>query len=251
MMEIGAQLFTVRQHCQTLDDFALTLRKVADIGYRTVQVSGTCAFDAAWLRDQLAQNGLRCVVTHTPAPRLQQETAQVCAEHHVFGCERIGLGWYAFDKEKDGQDYAAFLRTYRPVAEAIREGGRRFAYHNHDQEFKREGGQLILEKLAEDFPPELLDFIPDTFWIQAGGGDPAAWIERLRGRVTCIHLKDYAYGRQFAAIGEGNLNWPRIFAAAETAGTRFMLVEQDNCYGEDPFACLRRSYAFLKSQGFE
>ena len=98
--------------------------------------------------------------------------------------------------------------------------------------------------------PALLGFVPDTFWIQAGGGDPAAWIERLSGRVTCIHLKDYAYGRNFAPIGEGNLNWPRIFAAAEKAGTRYMLVEQDNCYGEDPFECLKRSYAFLKSQGF-
>lgn len=48
-MNIGAQLYTVREFCKTLDDFALTLKKVADIGYRTVQVSGTCAFDPAWL----------------------------------------------------------------------------------------------------------------------------------------------------------------------------------------------------------
>lgn len=250
MMEIGAQLFTLREHCKTLDDFALTLRRVADMGYRNVQVSGTCAFDAAWLKEQLDLNGLRCVVTHTPAPRLTGETEAVCREHHVFGCEHIGLGWYAFDKEKDGQDYDCFLRTYRPVAETIRAGGRQFVYHNHDQEFKKVEGKLILEKLAEDFEPSLLGFVPDTFWIQAGGGDPAAWIERLSGRVTCIHLKDYAYGRTFAPIGEGNLNWPRIFAAAEKAGTRYMLVEQDNCYGEDPFECLKRSYDYLRSEGF-
>ena len=46
-MELGAQLYTVRAFTQTLADFAETLKKVADIGYRTVQVSGTCAFDAA------------------------------------------------------------------------------------------------------------------------------------------------------------------------------------------------------------
>ena len=60
-MQIGAQLYTVRNHCQNLDDFALTLRKVADIGYRTVQVSGTCAFEAGWLKDQLEQNGYKVV----------------------------------------------------------------------------------------------------------------------------------------------------------------------------------------------
>ena len=76
-MQIGAQLYTVRHHCQNLDDFALTLRKVADIGYRTVQVSGTCAFDARWLKEQLDQNGLQCVLTHTSADRLTGDTAQV------------------------------------------------------------------------------------------------------------------------------------------------------------------------------
>jgi hypothetical protein len=40
-MEIGAQFYTVRQQCQNLEDFALSLKKVADIGYRTVQISGT------------------------------------------------------------------------------------------------------------------------------------------------------------------------------------------------------------------
>jgi len=52
-------------------------------------------------------------------------------------------------------------------------------------------------------------------------------------------------------IGEGNLNWERIFAAAEKAGTKYMFVEQDKCNGEDPFDCLRRSYEFLSSKGFK
>lgn len=35
-MEIGAQLYTVREFCQTTEGFAETLKKVAQIGYRTV-----------------------------------------------------------------------------------------------------------------------------------------------------------------------------------------------------------------------
>ena len=52
-MEIGAQLYTVRDFCKTPEDFAETLKKVADIGYRTVQVSGTCAYEPEWLAEQL------------------------------------------------------------------------------------------------------------------------------------------------------------------------------------------------------
>lgn len=54
-----------------------------------------------------------------------------------------------------------------------------------------------------------------------------------------------------AVVGEGNINFDRIFKEAEAAGTEYMLVEQDDCNGEDPFECLRRSYNNLKAWGFE
>ena len=246
-MQIGAQFYTVRNQCQTLDDFALTLRKVADIGYKTVQISGTCPYDAQWLKAQLAANDLQCVLTHIPVPRLVGETQQVIADHHVFGCENIGLGWYAFNET---DTYEAFMATYPQVARAIRDGGKYFMYHNHDQEFKKVGGKLILEKLAEEIPADVMGFTLDTFWIQAGGGDPAQWVKNLAGRVPVIHLKDYAYGRKMAVVGEGNINFDRVFSAAEESGTKYMLVEQDDCNGEDPIECLRRSYEYLKACGF-
>ena len=251
-MQIGAQFYTVREQCRNLDDLALMLRKVADIGYKTVQISGTCPYEADWLREQLDRNGLQCVLTHIPVPRLTGETQQVIAEHRVFGCPRIGLGWYAFDESKEDADYAHFMKTFVPVAEEIRKGGLYFMYHNHDQEFKRlPQGKIVLEQLAEDIPAELMGFTLDTFWIQAGGGDPAQWVERLSGRIPCIHLKDYAYGRKMEVVGEGNINFDRVFEKAEKGGTEFMLVEQDDCNGEDPVECLRRSYLYLKACGFE
>ena len=223
---------------------------MADIGYKTVQISGTCPYDAMWLKEQLDMNGLNCVLTHIPVPRLTGELEQVIADHHTFGCENIGLGWYAFNET---DTYEAFMATYPAIARQIREGGRYFMYHNHDQEFKRtpDGKQIILERLAEVIPAEDMGFTLDTFWIQAGGGDPARWIERLAGRVPVIHLKDFAYGRKMAVVGEGNINFDRVFEKAETAGTKFLLVEQDDCNGEDPIECFRRSYRYLTSCGFE
>ncbi len=249
-MQIGAQFYTVRNECQTLEDFALTLRRVADIGYQTVQISGTCPYEADWLKEQLDKNGLQCVLTHIPVPRLTGETEKVIADHHVFGCEHIGLGWYPFNEEKENETYAHFMKTFPPVAKAIREGGRYFMYHNHDQEFRRIGGETVLERLAREIPAEIMGFTLDTFWVQAGGADPAQWLEKFAGRVPVIHLKDYAYGRKMAVVGEGNINFDRVFEKAEAAGTKFMLVEQDDCNGEDPIDCLRRSYEYLKACGF-
>jgi len=248
-MFIGAQMYTVREFTKNLDDFALTLQKIADIGYKYVQVSGTCAFEAEWLREQLARTGLQCVLTHTPGPRIVDETEKVCAEHAIFGCDHIGLGWYAFDESKPETNYENFIRTYLPAAERMKANGKYFMYHNHDQEFRKLDGKLLMDKMAEDMPKDLMGFTLDTFWVQAGGGDPAQWIEKLAGRVPVIHLKDFSYGRKMAVIGEGNINFSRVFEKAESAGTKFMLVEQDDCNGEDPFDCLKRSYDYLHSCG--
>jgi hypothetical protein len=137
------------------------------------------------------------------------------------------------------------------LAKAIRENGLYFMYHNHDQEFKRLQGKTVLRKMAEDFTPEELGFVLDTFWIQAGGANPVEYIREFAGRVPCIHLKDYAVGRKMAPIGEGNINFEAVVAACEYAGAEYLLVEQDDCNGEDPFDCMKRSYDYLKSLGLE
>lgn len=257
-MEIGVQFFTLREFCKDLQGLSESLKKVADIGYKNVQLSGTCDFEGEWMAEELKKSGLRCVVTHTPREQLLGDLNKVVANHNAFNCENIGLGYYKFGREDDS-DYKEFFETYKPVAEGIKARGSVFNYHCHNSEFKRlSDGKLVIEHIMEDFPADELRLIPDTFWIQAGGADPAACLKKLAGRIPNIHLKDYRFrpwmetkfSNYFAPIGEGNINFERVFAAAEEAGTEYMLVEQDNCYGEDPFECLKRSYDYLTAQGF-
>ena len=221
---------------------------MADIGYRYVQISGTCAYEPQWLKEQLDKNGLQCVLTHIPGNRLVEDPVQVAKDHDVFGCEYVGLGAYFFNEEK-GENMQVFLDDYRPVAKILKANGKTFMYHNHAHEFDRKDGRLLLDQIIEAIPE--LGITLDTYWVQVGGGDPAQWIERLSGRVPCIHLKDCAYKQKMAVLGEGNINFDRVFQMAEAAGTKYMLVEQDDCNGEDPFDCLKRSYAYLKARGFE
>ena len=249
-MKIGAQFYTLRDFCKTPEALAESLQKVADIGYQTVQISGTCPYEPAWLKAQLDKTGQECVITHTPADRIAETPAVVAAEHAAFGCSYVGLGYYSFSAE-NGHSLDHFCSTYGPAAKVLRENGAYFMYHNHAHEFQKVDGQLILEQLCQRIPAEDMGITLDTYWVQVGGGDPAQWLERLSGRIPCIHLKDYAYGQKMAVVGEGNLNFDRIFEKAEAGGTRYMLVEQDDCNGEDPFDCLRRSYQYLRAHGFE
>lgn len=255
-MQLGAQLYTVREYTKTLEDFAETLKKVADIGYKTVQVSGTCAFDAGWLNEQLKTNGLECVITHTPPARISGETDAVIEEHKRFGCRYIGIGMAPGGME----GYAEFVKTFKPVAKQIAESGCLLMYHNHNIEFTRTGfdREIYLERLISDFTAGELGITLDTYWVQAGGGDPALWLRKLRGRVPCVHLKDMSFtlgdgmkGMRMAPIYEGNMNFDAILEAAEDAGAEYLLIEQDDCYGEDPFECLATSYRNLTAIGLK
>ena len=58
-------------------------------------------------------------------------------------------------------------------------------------------------------------------------------------------------GVRMAAIGEGNMNYAEIIKACDDADVLYGFVEQDNCYGEDPFDCLKRSYDYFKAQGLD
>ena len=158
---------------------------------------------------------------------------------------------YKFDETPE--DYQVFLDKFTPVAKALKENGKYFLAHNHDYEFAKIGGKRIIEKICEDFAPDTLGITFDVYWALLAGADPVEWLEILSGRVPCIHIKDRSVvdrkGRM-AVIGEGNMNYDKILAAAEKAGTEYVLVEQDYCYDEDPFDCIKRSYDYLRSCGF-
>ena len=250
-MEIGLQYYTIRDFCKDLESFDESLKRTADIGYKYIQVSGTCDYEPSWLKEKLDAYGLKCVLTHIKPAKLMEDPVQVAKDHDVFGCDYVGLGGYW---PKEGEPFDNFEGDFRPVAEALKANGKYLMYHNHAHEFEKLGDKLRMDYLADTFDKDLLGFTLDTFWVQCGGGNPAEWIEKLSGRVPCIHLKDYApkgtWERKMMPVGEGNLNWEKIFAAAEAAGTKYMLVEQDDCNGEDPFDCAKRSFEYLKSCGF-
>lgn len=249
-MTLGAQLYTARDYCKNLEDFGETLKKIADIGYTTVQVSGVCEYTPEWLKEQLDKTGLKCVLTHSPVDKLKDQTEEVIRAHKLFDCPYIGLGYYRFHAESE-TEVEDFKNIVTPFAEAFKKAGKYFMYHNHAFEFKKFMGSTVWEHILEAVPADLMGITLDTYWVQVGGADPSWWIRRLAGRLPCIHLKDCGYKQSMQVVGEGNMNFEGILAAAEEAGTKYLLVEQDDCNGEDPLDCLKRSYNNLRAMGLQ
>ncbi|MBQ7365362.1 MAG: TIM barrel protein [Clostridia bacterium] len=251
-MILGAQLFTLRDHCRDLASLENTLARVAALGYTAVQLSAVCPYDPEWMRTTLQKYGLSAPITHFDFKKITQNKEETSAFHKGFGADYIGIGCSPFSFDEEG--FSALVTPLLAVGSYYRDEGQKLMYHNHNMEFSRHGDGLFFDKLVNAFPKDTLGITLDTYWVQAGGGDPAFWLKKLSGRVDCIHLKDMSYSLadraiRMAPVGSGNMNFEAILAAAESAGTKYAFVEQDNCYEEDPFVCLKKSYDYLASVG--
>ena len=258
-MKTGAQLYTIRAYTQTERDFARSMKKIADMGYTTVQVSAIGKeIRPERVREICDENGLKIVLTHSDVNRILNDTDRLIEEHNILGCDHIGLGAMP-DKYRTPEWIRYFVEDFKEPAKKIAAAGKRFMYHNHNFEFQKisipgyEKPVRIIEYLMDSFTPEELGFTLDTYWVQTAGGDVCRWIVKCKDRIPCVHLKDRGMVRReavMAPVMEGNMNFEAIMDALENSCCEYALVEQDTCQ-ESPFICLRKSYDNLKKLGYE
>jgi sugar phosphate isomerase/epimerase len=251
---LAAQLYTVRDFTQTPQNLAATLHKVRAMGYRAVQVSGIGPIAPAELKAILDGEGLIMCNTHIGYDRLWNDLAAVIEEHHLWNCRHVAIGSMPARYRQEGEaGYRRFAQEANAVGRKLYEAALTFSYHNHSFEFEHFGQRTGLDILFDETDPRYVQAEIDTYWVQHGGGDPAAWIRKMKGRMPVVHLKDMVIqsgAQAMAEIGEGNLNWPAILDACREAGVEWYAVEQDVCQ-RDPFESLAISFNNLKAMGLE
>ncbi len=77
--QVAAQLYTIRDHIKTPADIAASMKKVRDIGYTAVQVSGMGPIEESELMKILDGEGLDCCATHEPGDVIRQ-TPEIVVE---------------------------------------------------------------------------------------------------------------------------------------------------------------------------
>lgn len=242
---LGAQLYTVREYMKTREDFRATMKRIADIGYKYVQVSGAADAPADVIKTAAEETGLSVIITHSPASRILNDTERLIEEHLSYGAKAIGLGSMGYEHSADG--YKKFCEDFMPAAEKIKAAGLRFCYHNHRFEFEQYGGKTGLELILENSSDALM-LTFDTYWAQAGGCDPAKFIAEHGGRIFCTHLKDMTVINDAIAmteVGDGNMNFDGIIAASKAVGLKYHFVEQD-VVRINAFDSMKRSFDNLK-----
>lgn len=250
LSQVAAQLYTLREFCKTEGGLAETARQVREIGYEAVQVSGIGPIEPATVRTIMSDHGLAICATHESPDLIRHEPLRAVERLKTFGAVYTAFPYPSGVDFRDPAAIKAMVSDLESAGAVFRQNGCVLAYHNHAIEFCRLGEETVLDYIERATSPENLVFELDTYWVQFGGGDPAAWSGKCRGRLPALHLKDFGFGADnkpfFAELGSGNLDFRRIIPAAEASGCQWFIVEQDICPG-DPFESIRKSFEYLKT----
>ncbi|MBE6584035.1 MAG: sugar phosphate isomerase/epimerase [Ruminococcaceae bacterium] len=254
MMEFGLNLYSIRNLIKTEEAFLDTALKLKEMGYSFLQYSGG-PYDADRIARVSEKSGMPVVLTHVPTQRIVEDTEALMEEHARFGCKNIGLG--AMDRVLIPNKEALYAEIARLecAAQKMSEKGYKFFYHNHHFEFFKHGDVTVLDYMIENAPH--INFTLDTFWVQYGGASIADTVDKLKGRIECVHLKDYklfenkdalaGFEPRFAPVGDGTIDFKALIPKMQTAGVKYFLVEQDNAADlPDTLGQVERSIKYLK-----
>ncbi len=250
----GVQLYTVRSEMNK--DVAGTLQKVAAIGYKEVELAGYSegkfyGKTPAEFKKLLDDNGLRAVSGHVSTTVLKNSLDEMIEASVAIGQKFIVCPFTAPQERKNLDDFKILVELFSKTGEACKKSGAQFAYHNHAFEFDLVEGQMLFDYLLQNIPNDLMTMEMDIFWTVKAGQDPIAYFEKYPDRFALWHVKDMdkTEKKEFTEVGQGSIDFKKIFQNAGKAGMKHFFVEQDVCK-RSPLESIKMSFNYLKKMKY-
>ena len=258
---IGLQLYTVRDAMQK--DPAGTLAKVASLGYNSVEnatYTGTQTFyglDAAAYAKLLKDNGLINPSGHYRLGEdekggimkgtMLHEWDKAVDDAATVGIKYMVCAWLSPDERGGIDHYKKLAAECNKAGERCKKAGIQFCYHNHDFEFEKENDSYKYDTLLNETDKDLVKMELDLYWVTKAGLDAVDLFNQHPGRYPLWHVKDMdkTPDKAFTEVGNGVIDFKKIFKNADKAGLKYFFVEQDKCPAS-PFDSISQSINFIK-----
>jgi len=264
---IGLQLYTVRE--AAAKDLPGTLRAVADIGYREVELAGIPPTPAASLRKVLSDRGLTAPSMHASMADLQAGLQQRLDYAKGIGAEYLvcSFPWTADSRFRDKPGHAVVslasgitlddwkwnAEQLNKIGAAAAQAGLRCGYHNHNMEFRSYNGVVAYDELLRLTDPALVTMEMDIAWVVTAGADPVKYADR----ISLLHVKEVRKDLRVTAdrlqaqtteVGSGKIDWKQVFRAMDAKRIAHYFVEQEN-FERTPLEAVRISFDYLRELG--
>ena len=236
--QLGLQLYSLR-HLFAKGDVPGTLAMVKNWGLTNLELAGTYGMSVADYAALLKKTGLRAVSTHADFNKLSNGVDAVIADARAFGVEYLGCAWIPHGDRFTAGDADKAVSVFNAAGKKANAAGLRLFYHIHGYEFQPGPDGTLFDTIARRTDPALVAFEMDVFWAVRGGANPVDLFAKYPDRFPLTHLKDMKKGTAVGdptghapdesnvPLGEGAIDWPPIFRAANTSGTKYHFIEDE------------------------
>jgi len=235
---VGLQLYSLRD--QFAKDVPGTLDKVKAFGITNVELAGTYGLTPEKFKAQLSARGLKAVSAHFDYERYRKDVEGIAAEAKIFGMKYAGCAWIPHNDPFDEKTCREAIAVFNKAGEALAKHGITFFYHVHGFEFQPSAQGTLLDLLMAETNPMFVSYQMDVFWIVHPGQDPAKLLEKYSGRWQLMHIKGMKEGTPTGLltghtevtndvpVGTGKINYPPILSAAQKAGVKWYIIEDES-----------------------
>lgn len=258
----GLALYTVRD---AMKDARATLEKVAQAGYVNVESAGynngkfynLSPEDFKSLLDEMKLTPISAHQGTVTFENIDQQIADLKTagfKYFVVPVPPMGLFMYDAAAKKLGMKGGAknLAEILDKLGEKCAAAGLQLLYHNHDFEFQKDAeGNVVIDYLLEHCNPKYVNFQMDLYWVTKAGADPVDYFKRYPGRFKIWHVKDMDDQGRFAPVGNGHIDFKRIYENRKLSGMQYYFVEQDACFNETALEAIVISHKGLSKFGFK
>jgi sugar phosphate isomerase/epimerase len=228
-----------------------TLTQIAQMGYKYFEGGGSYGMSVPEFKDFMKGIGLKSIADGASMSNFQGDGLKKMID------DQLELGkkylvcywpWIKAPEEYTLEDMKEIVDELHKIGEECNKNGLRFAYHNHDHEFTVAAEGQAYDYILSNTDPDLLTMQMDLYWVSVGGADPVHYINKYPGRFELLHVKD-AYDlknrESFACVGEGVIDFERIFELRDVGGFKHLIVEKDGA--TEGIKCAQTSIKHLNS----
>ncbi|HTT61240.1 MAG TPA: sugar phosphate isomerase/epimerase [Bryobacteraceae bacterium] len=235
-LPIGCQTYPVRN--MIAKDFPGTIKQLAEAGFETIELcspvgyadsgfAGLAKYKPAELRRVLNDAGVRCESSHFDIGELRKDLAGRIAWAKELGLTQMMVPSLDGPRNPTMDDVKRAADEYNRMGEHAAQAGIRQGLHNEGFELSMVGGKRTYDILLDLLDPKLVTFQFQVSTVSRGY-DAAEYFTKYPGRFGSMHVQGWsAPTRKIVAVGQGTLDWKKIFSAAKTGGLKNYFVEMN------------------------
>lgn len=235
-LPIGCQTYPVRK--MVAQDFPGTIKQLADAGFQNIELcspvgyadsgfAGLAKYSGAELRTILSDAGVTCISSHFNIEELRKDQEGRIAWAKDVGLTQMMVPSLDGPRHPTMDDVKRAADEYNKMGAKAAEAGIQQGLHNEEFELTMVEGRRTYDILFDLLDPKLVKFQFQVSTISRGY-DAAEYFTKYPGRFISMHVQGWdAKTRKITAVGQGTLDWKKIFTAAKTGGIKNYFVEMD------------------------